>query len=565
MEYKRIGDVLVNAGVISTDQLKMALDIQKEKKERLGTLLVQEGFITEQQLIRALEIQLGVDFVDLSKEELPGDLSRLVNRDVARKHSVVPVKVLRDELYLAMSDPLNFIAIEEVKGTSRMRVIPMIATQTAIERAISRLYGNEGASRAISEMQQEYSSESRQAARPSGIRLEADESASAPTIRLINSIIERAVTERASDIHIEPREGGVFVRMRVDGQLRNMLQVPKELQSNVISRVKVVGGMDISERKRPQDGRSEVRVKDREIDLRISTLPTVFGEKIVIRLLDQSAQVMTPESIGLQDEQLQQYHDLLKNSNGVILISGPTGSGKSNTMATMIRELNREEVNVVTLEDPVEFQIDGVNQVQINEKTGMTFANGLRSILRQDPDVISIGEIRDGETASIALRAAVTGHVVLSTVHTNNAVATIPRLLDIGAEEYLIAAALRGVLAQRLVRRICPHCKEEYTPTDAEWTGLRMKGERGNHKFYRGRGCPQCAHTGYHGRIAVFEILMVDNALRQAILDHANEGELSKVAHASGFQNMRSQCQKLVLNGTTTVEEAQKTIYSMED
>lgn len=560
MAYMRLGDLLLSSGVISHEQLERALELQKESKERLGDVLVQSGIITEQQLIEALKIQLGVEFVDLTAVSIPVELAKYVPRTLAKKYCVVPVKLVRDTLYLAMSDPLDFIAQEEVKAASRKRVIPMIATHRATEQAISRLYGSEGTARVIEEMKREAGSAGPDIV-PAQLVKDSDSSEGAPTIRFVNSLIERAFAERASDIHLEPQEGEMVVRMRIDGLLRRVLTVPAELQSTVISRLKIMGGMDIAERKVPQDGHAMLRVKGSEIDLRISSMPTVYGEKIVLRLLNKTSQLLSRDAIGLEGEDLEYYRTLLKNPSGVILLVGPTGSGKSTTMCVMLRDLAREEVNIVTLEDPVEYYIPGVSQCQINEKTGMTFAGGLRAILRQDPDIISVGEIRDGETASIAMRAAITGHLVLSTLHTNDAPSAVDRLRDVGVEPWLISGALRGVVSQRLVRRICPHCKRAYHPASDELALLGLD-DAPDLVFYKGEGCPDCHHTGYTGRRAVFEILMIDAPLRRLITAGASADELADEARRHGFTTMRERCRDLVLRGETTAEEAARTISS---
>ena len=560
MAYMRLGDLLLSSGVISHEQLERALELQKESKERLGDVLVQSGIITEQQLIEALKIQLGVEFVDLTAVSIPVELAKYVPRTLAKKYCVVPVKLVRDTLYLAMSDPLDFIAQEEVKAASRKRVIPMIATHRATEQAISRLYGSEGTARVIEEMKREAGAAGLDIV-PAQLAKDSDSSEGAPTIRFVNSLIERAFTERASDIHLEPQEGEMVVRMRIDGLLRRVLTVPVELQSTVISRLKIMGGMDIAERKVPQDGHAMLRVKGSEIDLRISSMPTVYGEKIVLRLLNKTSQLLSRDAIGLEGDDLESYQALLRNTGGVILLVGPTGSGKSTTLYAMIRDLARDEVNIVTLEDPVEYHIPGVSQCQINEKTGMTFAGGLRAILRQDPDIISVGEIRDGETASIAMRAAITGHLVLSTLHTNDAPSAVDRLRDIGVEPWLISGALRGVVSQRLVRRICPHCKRAYHPASDELALLGLD-DAPDLVFYKGEGCPDCHHTGYAGRRAVFEILMLDAPLRRLITAGASADELADEARRHGFTTMRERCRDLVLRGETTAEEAVRTISS---
>ena len=557
----RLGDLLIAAGTITKQQLDEALVLQKQTGERLGDVLIENGTITERQLIGALQMQLGVDFIDLTAVSIPVELTKYVPRAVAKKYSVVPVKLVRDELFVAMSDPLNFVAQEEVKAVSHKQVVPMIATRRAVEQSIVSLYGSEGTVRAMEEMKREAGDAAHDIV-PAQLAQSADTGAdAAPTIRFVSSLIERAVHERASDIHLEPQEGELVVRMRVDGLLRRMLTVPANLQATVLSRLKVMGGMNIAERKIPQDGRALVQVKGREIDLRISSMPTVYGEKIVLRLLDKSQQHITSQTIGLEGGDLAKYRALLQNSSGVILLVGPTGSGKSTTLCAMLKELSSEQTNIMTLEDPVEYDIPGVNQCQINEKTGMTFAAGLRAILRQDPDIIAVGEIRDGETGAIAIRAAITGHLVLSTLHTNDAVSAVDRLLDIGVEPYLIANALRGVISQRLVRRICPHCKTAYRPEADELELLDLPADA-DVQFYRGAGCEECYHTGTSGRRAVFEILTIDRRLRRMIAEGARYDALHDAARQSELVTLRERCRELVLRGEISAAEAARAINS---
>ena len=565
MAYRRLGELLIAAGTITEEELERGLALQKQSKDRLGTVLIKNNIITEEEMIAALQMQLGIDFIDLTKVNIPIELAQAVPKNIAKQYSVLPVRIVKDELYLAMSDPLNFYAIEEVRKAVRKKVVPMVATSSAIEHAIQILYGNEGAAKAIEEMKREAAAsgdgDAVQDAAFVSNRLGEDGADSAPTIRLVNSIIERAITERASDIHLEPRENELQVRMRVDGVMQEILTVPKNLQNSVLSRIKIMSGLDISERRIPQDGRFNVKIKNRGIDLRVSTLPTVYGEKIVARLLDKSGNKISKEAIGLVGADLEKYEKMIHCRSGVILIVGPTGSGKSTTMYTMIDELNTSEVNLVTLEDPVEYNIDKVNQVQINEKTGLTFASGLRSILRQDPDIIAVGEIRDGETADIAMRAAITGHVVLSTIHTNDAVGTIERLEDIGVEPYLVASALNGVVSQRLVRRICDGCRESYEPTEEELDALGIEAEPGL-KLYRGKGCPQCYNTGYRGRIAVFEMLPITRRIRTLINSRQGRDAIEAVLAEpdSGFVSLRQNAVRLVREGVTTVSEITRVI-----
>lgn len=560
MSHPRLGDLLVGAGLITTEQLNHALQAQKQTKNRLGQELIEEGVITEQQMIDVLQMQLGIEFVDLSTTVPDAQLAELLPRNIAKKYGVTPVRLHGNTLYLAMSDPLNFVAQEEVKTATRKRVVPMITTSEAIERANASLYGNEGANRAIEDMKREIGSG--QTVSTVDSVLDVGENA-APTVRLVNSIIERAAVENASDIHLDPTENEVRVRMRIDGIMCTVMSVPKALQSSVLARLKIMGGMDITERRVPQDGRAGVRMRERNLDLRMSTLPTIYGEKFVIRLLDKDGQRLSEDALGLMGDDLEKYHSLISRPSGVVLIAGPTGSGKSSTMYTMIRRLNQEQVNLITLEDPVEYNIDGVNQVQINDKTGMTFASGLRSILRQDPDIIGVGEIRDGETAEIAMRAAITGHMVLSTIHTNDALATIERLRDIGVPDYLISSALNGVISQRLVRRVCPECRESYEPSDDQLSELGIRG--GGHRFYHGKGCPKCFNTGYRGRVAVFEILVLSRKFRAAVGRGADREELQDILQKEGgFVSLAENCRRRVLDGTTTIEEVRRVVSSVD-
>ena len=567
MVYKQLGDLLVAAGYITEEELKRALISQKAENKgmKLGEVLVKMGFTTQRRINEVLEKQLGCKFIDLSTTVIPKELSRILPRSIAKKHGIVPVKEDADGLYIATSDPLNFVAMDEARLAVRRKVIPMMASEEAISRALTDLYGSETAEKALQDLKGEApaaTADDLQNIAASNI-IGADSENAAPTIRLVNSFLEYAVNQGASDIHLEPREAEMVVRMRIDGQLRQVFTVPRGTQNAVIARVKVMGNMNIAEHKIPLDGRSNIRVGDKNVDLRISTLPTVYGEKVVVRLLEKSTSLLSTAGVGLQGDNLKKFNALLENSNGVILLVGPTGSGKSTTMYAMIGKLNTEQVNLVTLEDPVEYNIDGVNQVQINEKTGMTFASGLRSILRQDPDIIAVGEIRDGETADIAMRAAITGHLVLSTLHTNDAPSTIDRLLDMGVEGYLISSALKGIISQRLVRRICPNCRTGYDASAEEQAMLHMPYVPGR-KFYRGKGCPVCFGTGFRGRTAVFEILTINKSIREAIADNLPRSELTNRIEDSDFEPLLNDCVRLVLNGTTTVEEAYRVVNSTD-
>ena len=562
MKYVRLGDLLVKSGAITQPQLDEALKLQANTGDRLGTVLQKHGFITEKQLIDTLMNQLGVEFIDLNSYVIPPDMAQILPKSIAKKYTVIPVRVTRSDLYLAMADPLNFVAIEEVRAATRRRVIPLIAAAAAAERAVQNLYSNQGAMQAIEDMQRDLLGSqygvSGVAAMPQSVSVDENEADTAPAIRLVNSIIDRACTEGASDIHIEPGEDSMTIRMRIDGSLRSIIPVPRELQSSVISRLKIMARMDIAQKNVPQDGRANVSVRQEALDLRISTLPTIYGEKVVIRLLRKTPELTSLEGIGLCGENLAQFCKLVDSTTeGVILMVGPTGSGKTSTLYTMIDRLKCEEVNLVSLEDPVEYHISGVCQVQINEKTGLTFANVLRSVLRQDPDIIAVGEIRDGETAEIAMRAAMTGHLVLSTVHTNSAIRSIDRLLDIGVEPYLIAGAVKGIVSQRLVRRVCPHCRRPYTPTLDELESLGMPP--GDYLFYRGAGCAECFGSGYRGRTGVFEILSITPAMRRAIHSQSLKQLEEAIEHA-GFRSIMDNCRQLVLDGVTSAEEIHRVL-----
>lgn len=566
MVYKRIGEVLIAGGYITEQQLMEALKIQKQSGgKKLGDVLVDSGFIRQDQLYQALERQLGVEFIDLGSAEIPKEMARQFPRSLAEKYQVLPVSERSGYLSIAIADPLNFPAIDAVRMASKKKIIPMLATSESIIRAIANLYGSESAEKALEDLQstaEENPVEDFETIATANV-IGADSENAAPTIRLVNSFLEYAVSQNSSDIHMEPRESAMVIRMRIDGVLRQVFTIPRSIQSAVIARVKVMGNMDIAEHRIPLDGRSNVRVSGKDVDLRISTLPTVYGEKVVIRLLNKSSSLLNTKGIGLQGQNLEKFNRLLENSNGVLLIVGPTGSGKSSSMYTMIGKLNTEQVNLVTLEDPVEYNFDGVNQVQINDKTGMTFASGLRAILRQDPDIIAVGEIRDGETADIAMRAAITGHLVLSTLHTNDAPSTIDRLIDMGVERFLISSALKGIISQRLVRKICPNCRMEYEATAEEQESLHLPVVPGR-KFYKGRGCPMCFNTGYRGRTAVFEILVLNSRIKQAIADNVPHSQLMQIIEDSDFEPLINDCVRLVENGTTTVSEAYRTVNSTD-
>ena len=565
MAKKKIGELLVEREYITENELEFALDMQKQTREKLGEVLVNNKIITPEEVAQMLGVQLGVEYVDLTRIQVPEELAAIVRRNVAKQNRLVPVKKQQDTLYVAMDDPLNYFALDEIRKSSNLKVIPMIATPAAIERSINTLYGNENANKAIADYKKELGEDDKKlSGEPTYSNFDfvissngiSGDGESAPTIRLVNSIIERAVLERASDIHFEPREHEMEVRMRIDGILRPILKVPKDLTAAAIARIKTMSGMDVAEKRVPQDGRFAVSVMNKNIDMRVSTLPIAWGEKVVCRLLDKTNTDIDKEMLGLRPDDMVKYEKLIHYKNGVMLLVGPTGSGKTTTMYAMLNELNTPDVNLVTLEDPIEYNIDGLNQVQINSKINMTFASGLRAILRQDPDIVSVGEIRDGETAEICMRAALTGKLVMSTIHTNDAVGAIDRLVDIGVEPYLISATLRGVISQRLVRRVCQYCAEEYEPTQSEADSLGIKIEPRT-RFRRGKGCQQCFGTGYSGRIAVFEIMMITPKIRDLIYQRAGRTAIEEELKSpeNGFVSLKQAATMLVFDGVTTVSE----------
>ena len=560
IKRKFLGELLVEVGMITNEQLDECLKIQVTSKERLGKILKSKGYVTDQQLMEIMEFQLGVPIVNLESVNLTGALSKYIPETLAKKHNFVPVKASEGKLYLAMNDPLDFIAIDDAKMVSGLEVFPMIAPEQAIEDAIGKIYGNEYAQNALKELAEDSSLQE------AAMNLEQVNTniSNAPIVRLVNSIFEQAVKSKASDIHIEPEEKEVGVRMRIDGQLISVLKIPKNAQSAILTRIKIIGNMDIAEKRIPLDGRYKLIVSGREIDVRISSLPTVHGEKIVMRLLDKNNFMISKDKLGFSKKNIEKFDMLLKNPHGVILVTGPTGSGKSTTLYAMLRELNKSTENIITVEDPVEYTMAGINQVQVNTKAGLGFSTGLRSILRQDPDIIMVGEIRDQETVDIAIRAAITGHLVLSTIHTNDAPSTITRLVDMGIPSYMLAAALVGVLSQRLVKKICPHCKEEYKPSKIE---LKAAGLPSNFSrtIYHGKGCSYCNNSGYKGRRAVHEILIIDREIRDMMSRNMNVDDIREYAvETQGMRTISDESIDLMKQGVTTIEEVIHTAYSYQ-
>lgn len=558
-EYRhRLGDLLLSVGMITKEQLNYALEHQKKTGGKLGETLVECGFVSELDIIQVLEFQLGIPHVDLDKFFIDPEIPQLINENLARRHILIPIEKRDKKLILAMADPLNIFAIDDVNMVTNMEVEPVISTKEKILALIDQYYGKQSAERAIEDFKKQYHVDN-----INNLDEEVlNQINNAPVVRLVNSLISQGVKSRASDIHIEPFEDLVRIRFRVDGELREIMKTAKSTHSAISTRIKIMSKMNIAEKRIPQDGRVEISMDGRDIDLRISTLPTVYGEKIVMRILDRSSFLINKGNLGFTDENLVRFENIIQSPSGIILVTGPTGSGKTTTLYTVLRELNKVNKNIITVEDPVEYRLEGINQTQVNVKAGFTFATGLRSILRQDPDIIMVGEIRDAETAHIAIRAAITGHLVISTLHTNDAPSTITRLLDMGIEPYLISDSLAGVVAQRLVRKICTNCKKEYLPSENERNILGIHDK--NIKLYKGSGCNQCNHTGYKGRIAVHEVMSVSKEIKKLINKKSSIEELREKAISEGMKVLMENGKDLILKGITTYEEMMRTAYTID-
>lgn len=543
MARKRLGDLLVEAGLITEDQLNRALE-SKSPEEKLGDALLREGFITEQQLIEVLEFQLGIPHVTIAQYPVDQEAVQLVPKDLAKRYLVMPIRKDKNKLFVAMADPLDYFAIEELRMATGFQIEPAIATKDDLYRNITKYY----------DLQE--SMEEVMGTFPIDEVLEEVETVDedSPVVRLVNQIIANGIAMRASDIHFDPQETDFRVRYRVDGVLRTERSLPKHMQNVIVTRIKIMANLNITENRLPQDGRIKTTIDFKPVDIRVSTLPTIHGEKVVMRLLDLSNMIDRLDKIGFSEENLAIFTDILKKPNGIILISGPTGSGKSSTLYAALNFLNKEDTNIITVEDPVEYQLDGINQVQVNEAIGLTFANGLRSILRQDPDIVMVGEIRDTETAEIAIRASLTGHLVLSTIHTNDAISAVSRLTDMGIEPFLISSSLVCVVAQRLIRLVCRDCAQEVPATEREKDifanrGLDIESVR------RGKGCPTCGRTGYRGRTAIHEVLVIDSKIREMISNLRPVGDIRRYVQEKNMKFLLDDGLLKVKKGLTTTEE----------
>ncbi len=556
---KRIGDVLIDANIITQEQLMEALEEQRKTGKRLGEVLVDMKFTDETEIAEAMSQQMKIPLAKIREAKLAPEIIELLPENIVRKNNVIPFEVDENNpniLRIAMADPLDIIAVDDISIITNMQIEIMVATPSDISYAIEKYYGNEQSAKLAESFAQERMDKNQKLKKEEDGNEEVDNS---PIVLLVNKIIEQAVNERASDIHIEALEDQVRVRYRIDGAMQEVMRYPKDLQSAIVARIKIVSGMNISEKRAPQDGRMTLIFNRVEYDLRVSSLPTTFGEKVVMRIASKSGLNKEKSELGFQEEELKRFDGILKNPHGIILVTGPTGSGKSTTLYTVLNELNGGDVNIITVEDPVEADVDGINQVQVNEKAGLTFASALRSILRQDPDIIMIGEIRDEETASIAVKAAITGHLVVSTLHTNSAASTVTRLEDMGIEPYMVADSVVGIIAQRLVRRICPKCHVQKQMSDTDKFRLRLRGDS-NPMIYEPSesGCAYCNNSGYRGRIGVYEIMPITPALREVISRGGGAEEIQKVALKEGLTTLRLGAAKLVLKGVTSISEVER-------
>jgi type IV pilus assembly protein PilB len=568
---RRLGDLLVAEGLITADQLRQALGEQKGKADKLGSILVRQGSISEEQLIGFLSRQYGIPSITLANLDVDGDALRLVPAYIAKKYDVLPIKRIGGTLTLAMSDPTNVFALDDIAFMTNLQILPVVAPQAAIRRALDKNYEAAQPVSSMTDMMSEITGDA------SNVEVVEDEQAGAqvdvfelkesadeaPVVKLVNMVLVDAIRKGASDLHWEPYEKTFRVRFRIDGVLHEMLSPPKRLEPAIISRLKIMSNLDISERRLPQDGRIKLRHGQREIDFRVSVLPTIFGEKAVLRILDKEALQLDMTKLGFDPWSYEKFNHAIHQPYGMVLITGPTGSGKTTTLYSAISTINSPEHNIMTAEDPVEYNLKGVNQVQVNEGIGRTFAGVLRSFLRQDPDVILVGETRDLETAQISIRAALTGHLVFTTLHTNDCPSTVARLVDMGVQPFLLSSSLLLVIAQRLGRRICANCKVtvEAHEDDLVPYGYVPQG-LGRVTLYEGRGCATCNYSGMKGRVAIYEVMPITDELRQLILKDASAADIRETAERQGMKTLRQAGLAKVLEGTTTTQEVLRVTLS---
>ena len=553
---KRLGDILVESGFLNATELAEVLGVQKETGKRLGEVIVESGLMTEFDILRAVSSQYDYPIIDLTSIDVDPKATALLNQKFCEDNVVLPIGFDNDNLVVAIDDPMNITIEDELQFQTGYQITLMLATHSSIIDAIKVNYGKENAAKAAQELGEDFAKDGED--EDSEI---SDAVNSAPVVKLVNSMIDYAIRAGSSDIHIEPLEDRVRVRIRIDGVMQEVMSNPLTARDAITTRIKILGGMNIAEKRIPQDGRITTEINGEPVDMRVSILPTVTGEKTVIRILAKNDANLNRKWLGISDHNNDLINTIIKVPQGICLISGPTGSGKTTTLYTLLAEKNTPEVNIITVEDPVEIKIPGLNQVQVNAKAGMTFASGLRSILRQDPDIILVGEIRDGETAEIAMRAAITGHLVFSTIHTNDAVSSINRLIDMGLEPYMVSTALVGVVSQRLVRRVCTNCREAITPDEYDIKTLRLEPGQ---KIYHGKGCSECSDKGYKGRIAIHEIVVMTKKMKALLERRASEEDMRQLAVTEGTQMLQESARALVLEGITTVDELNRVAYTID-
>ena len=557
-QFSRIGEILVHQQKVSESQLNEALLQQKNTHEKLGQTLMDMNFINEDDLMTVYSMQLGYKKADnFILLDADSTVAAMIPEDFARTNRVMAVSKNETTLMVAMEDPEDLVAIDSIKRLTKLNPEILVTGPTLLEKALEKVYGEIQKSAEVDEAISGITVISGQEGSEELVDLSPDKASAedAPIVKLVNLILQEAIKERATDIHLEPQEGQVTVRIRIDGVLQIIMTPPISSLSGLSTRIKILSKLNIAEKRLPQDGRFSIKAPGKDIDVRVSILPTVYGEKVVMRLLDKTGFDFNLSSLGFPQDNLGIFKKVINQPYGLVVVSGPTGSGKSTSLYASLKEIKNERTNITTVEDPVEYQLDGINQVQVFEDIGLTFAGSLRSILRQDPDILLIGEIRDGETADIAVKFALTGHLVFSTVHANDAPGTITRLLDIGIAPFLVGSCLNLVMAQRLVRRLCAKCKEEYTPTKEELAFIGLDSDRVKEDLWRGKGCAECRNTGYRGRTAIFEMIPMSRNLRSLVYDNANEDEIREAALKNGMTALREAGIKRVLDGTTTIEE----------
>ncbi|MCL5105701.1 MAG: GspE/PulE family protein [Armatimonadetes bacterium] len=564
----RLGDMLVGAGLLSGEQLEWALDRQRSSYRRLGEILLEAELVSDDDIAEARALQLDMPHVQLGDYAIPSEVIRLVPETVARTYALVPVSASDDKVAVAMANPMDVEAIDAVQRSSKKRVEPLLASTSRIQMTLDQVYGNASGADITASIEEAVGDVEIQKL-DMGISDDVAEqrrlSVQAPVVKTVNLVLQEAIKQHASDIHFEPRTDHLEIRYRIDGALQHVRNLPSQIQAAITSRIKIMAEMDIAEKRRPQDGRIALKINNKNVDLRISTLPVQYGERVVLRILDKSTQQFALDKIGFSPHELKTFEGLIRKPHGIMLVTGPTGSGKTTTLYAALTHIRSVETNIITCEDPIEYELDGINQSAVNVRAGLTFATQLRSILRQDPDVILVGEIRDAETAEIAFQAAMTGHLVFSTLHCNSAPSAITRLVDMGVEPFLIGSSVIGVLAQRLVRTLCPRCKAQYEPTVEELTLFGIQDTRGKAEFYRAVGCNQCSQRGYTGRIPIFELMTVNEEMRRLTIQSPTACQVQELATRAGMKTMEEHAIEKVLAGLTTFDEVKRKVFIGEE